>query len=334
MNSKFSSSERNHIKQVLLNFLLSDGKSSKLENFEENSDLVKKKSHVKETQIEAKSKLDPDTIQLVSQIKIFNKPTRLLTRNCLLEDIHSRIKLMEWSGYTFTKTEWFKISLHMKKLLNDNLQFLNFWGKIYGQEDDYFILQGKAKEAKSKIKYSNDEEPFGQEGRNNYIFWVANNSLAEWFELPMITAEQLRVSRLFKYIFKGRLNAKVNSFVPFDGTEAHLLKCQILRIMHSCFIAPNGYLELKPFENSEEEFGVDLSDKVTQVSEEFKVPQSNDELQNLEGWIHRYNYIYDNGRIIETNPDASKIEVMQSIANDKRIFALLSFVGEFAALEC
>jgi len=124
---------------------------------------------------------------------------------------------------------------------------VKFWGKIYGRNSDYFVLMGSLK------NYSNKNGPVqselrGNEGINKYTFWVSNSILEDWYELPDITSEQLNASKLFKYHFIGDLNAKVNAFNNFPGKESHLLKCQIIRIMHSSFIVPDGYLKLAAIE--------------------------------------------------------------------------------------
>jgi hypothetical protein len=56
----------------------------------------------------------------------------------------------------------------------------------------------------------------------------------DWYELPLVTPQQLRTARLIKYAFTGSLNAQVISSPPFPGQEKHLLKAQIVRITHNC----------------------------------------------------------------------------------------------------
>jgi len=52
-------------------------------------------------------------------------------------------------------------------------------------------------------------------------------------------------SKLSKILFTGDLNSKVQGFNQFPGTEAHLLKCQIVRITHGSNIVPVDYLKIK-----------------------------------------------------------------------------------------
>ena len=107
--------------------------------------------------------------------------------------------------------------------------------------------------------YANQNGPVqselrGNEGMNKYTFWVSNSILEDWYELPDINPDQINASRLFKYHFTGDLNAKVKGFNNFPGKESHLLKCQIVRIMHSSFIVPDGYLRIKSLEGGKISF--------------------------------------------------------------------------------
>jgi len=69
--------------------------------------------------------------------------------------------------------------------------------------------------------------------------------LEDWYELPDVTAEQIVASKKSKIIFKGNLEAPVKGFNIFPGKEAHLLKCQLIRILHGASIVPAEYLRIK-----------------------------------------------------------------------------------------
>jgi radial spoke head protein 4A len=107
---------------------------------------------------------------------------------------------------------------------------------------------------------------------------------SEWTELPLVTPQQLRSSRLIKYVFSGDLNKKVVSSPPFDGQEKHLLKAQLVRITHNCEIVPKGLYA--PLEENPDE--VDFA-------EEFKMPDFAEQA-NLENWVHFNPYILKQGR--------------------------------------
>ena len=108
-------------------------------------------------------------------------------------------------------------------------------------------------------------ESRGSEGINRYTFWVSDSVLEYWNELPDITHEQMVASRKFKYIFTGDLNSKIKSFVPFPGKEMHLLKCQLVGILHSSCICPKGYQKIS------ENFKDQLENKIVEYDEEYKL---------------------------------------------------------------
>jgi hypothetical protein len=196
-------------------------------------------------------------------------------------------------------------------MVESDVEKIRFWGKIYALKSDYYIIQGWNKNVPLPVIQPYVESR-GNEGLNRYVFWVSNSVLEDWYELPDITAEQLIASTKFKYYFTGDLNSKVKSFNPFPGKECHLLKCQILRIMHSSSIVPESYLKSNP------KYEGDLADKVTIYNDEFQMPAF-EELKGETGgkWVHEYAYINPKGKIIDTTEDAVQVERMRSIEQDE-----------------
>ncbi len=182
---------------------------------------------------------------------------------------------------------------------------IKFWGKILGSSSDYYILYGVFKEFSESLDFNKLlHEKKGTEGLNKYLFWVSNNFLEDWYELPDITSEQMICSRNFKYYFSGDLNKEVKSFNYFPGREAHLLKCQILRIMHGANIVPADYLRIKPAEG-------DLENRVVELNDEYVIPTSAEEMKEAEKWVHEHGNILLAGRLIYLNTgDAEKLAAM------------------------
>lgn len=57
-----------------------------------------------------------------------------------------------------------------------------------------------------------------REGVNYYSYWVCQRALSDdWYELPLVTPEQIKLSRLIKHVFTGRLDAKIISYPDFQG---------------------------------------------------------------------------------------------------------------------
>jgi hypothetical protein len=149
--------------------------------------------------------------------------------------------------------------------------------------------------------------------------------LEDWVELPDVTPEQMKSARLFKYYFSGELYSEVtNSFNYFPGYEIHLLKCQILRILHGSFIVPSGFLKPK----SEVEEG--MEGKLVELDSDFVIPAIED-LNGQDKWVHEFANILLAGRIIHQkleNDEAMNdllekdkyVDRLQVIQNDERIF--------------
>jgi radial spoke head protein 4A len=66
-------------------------------------------------------------------------------------------------------------------------------------------------------------EPKG-EGVNTYTYYVTHDVLLDWFELPLVTPEQIIKAREIKHIFTGDLNAELDTYPPYPGKEKHFLK--------------------------------------------------------------------------------------------------------------
>jgi radial spoke head protein 4A len=58
-------------------------------------------------------------------------------------------------------------------------------------------------------------------------------------------------SRKIKYLFTGNLDKQVFTNPHFSGKEAHLLKCQIVRINYSCTIVPRTMYNVNPEDKKE-----------------------------------------------------------------------------------
>lgn len=316
-----------HIDELVKEILAYHSKGG-LDKFEEISMFIKRKISKLSINYKLNEKLFNSIIdmtefekQIVKQIN--NKKLKKFSKvNNLMDDIIEKSRILEWAGINFGKETWYKLKLAMNKLMiQEDTENLKFFGKIFGNKNDYYILYGKLKYY-PKVKYSKNPhfEPRGIEGLNGYSFWVANNYLEDWYQLPDITPQQMQTSMLFKYTFTGDLKAKVKSFVNFNGSEAHLLRCQILRIMGACFVVPDGYLETKAIEESEALYGIDIGDKVTQVKEDFAFPTTNETLLSLDTWVHEHAYVLKNGKIIETDPEATQVPRMRPISGDDRKF--------------
>ena len=146
---------------------------------------------------------------------------------------------------------------------------LRFAGKIFGSSQDYWIAIGRLSTAEEDSKDAS-AEPRGK-GINEVVFWVTDNLLNDWIQLPDCTPQQIKCARQIKHIFTGNLNADVDTNPAFDGKERHLLRATLARIFHATAIVPKGL------------FVLDEETNEVKFSEEFVFPKT-DELRDVKSW--------------------------------------------------
>lgn len=308
--------DENHLNE-LIKEIVSLHQEDGYENFEEISMFIKKKMTQLSTEYVPIPYIHNSKITYTpKENKILREKTKIkidktLTINNYMEDIFLNSNMLEWAGISFNPTEWYKIRIAMKKILVENdCEYIRFFGKIFAKDTDYYIIQGLPRKypAQNPPKHV---ETRGSEGINKYTFWVSDSVLEYWKELPDITHEQLVKSRNFKYIFTGHLTSPVNSFIYFPGKEMHLLKCQIVRILHSSSICPKGYQKLS------ENFKEQLEGKVTEIDEEYK-PATFEEMKapEFDNWTHEQPYIYPNGKCIDPEIEG-QVDRMRGINEDE-----------------
>lgn len=112
------------------------------------------------------------------------------------------------------------------------------------------MLEGELK-ANEESDLPREIEHRGQ-GVNKKVYWVTDNILEDWVQLPDANPEQIRVSRMIKHVMTGNLNAPLNTNPPFPGKERHFLRSQIARISHNTTIAPAGLYGESQDENVKE----------------------------------------------------------------------------------
>jgi hypothetical protein len=126
---------------------------------------------------------------------------------------------------------------------------LRLWGKILCSVKDYFVAEGVA-EGGEDGELAANIEPRGT-GVNKLTYFVTNDLLSEWTELPLAAPEHLQQAKKIKYLFTGNLEANVVTNPHFPGKEKNLLRAQIARIAFSCSLIPSGIY--KPNEDDPKE---------------------------------------------------------------------------------
>jgi len=62
------------------------------------------------------------------------------------------------------------------------------------------------------------------EGSNKHVYWVTDNILEDWIQLPDIKPIQIQIAKQIKHIMTGNLNTTIDSNPPFPGKERHFLR--------------------------------------------------------------------------------------------------------------
>ena len=166
---------------------------------------------------------------------------------------------------------------------------VRFAGKIFGTQNDYWVAMGRIPEAEENSK-DPEVEPRGK-GLNEIIFWVTDNLLNDWIQLPDCRPIHVKQARQIKHVFSGNLNAEVDTNPAFSGKERHLLRATLARIFHATAIAPKGLYVIDEEVPDLMKFG-----------EEFVFPKT-EELKDIKAWGNVHGIILQAGRTTHMPPN-------------------------------
>mmetsp|Transcript_35845 Transcript_35845/g.48479 ORF Transcript_35845/g.48479 Transcript_35845/m.48479 type:complete len:114 (+) Transcript_35845:352-693(+) len=101
----------------------------------------------------------------------------------VIPNFFEEAEMLEWAGISFGETETFKLSKSIKRLaVMSGADRLRFVGKIYGSQKDYWLACGVLSQAEELCEDKNMEKR--GEGVNKLVFWVTDNLLNDWIQLP------------------------------------------------------------------------------------------------------------------------------------------------------
>lgn len=210
------------------------------------------------------------------------------------------MKMFEWTGISFGEAESFRIYKAMKRLAKiSGATHLRFWGKYQGRQRDYFVIEGKLPYSE-ECKTANGAEERGK-GINSHVYWVTDDLLNDWIQLPDSEPQYILAARNIKYVVTGNLNADLNTNPKFPGKERHFLRAQIARISHTTSIVPKEFLQ--PHEEN---------DREVVPNEEFAAPSATD-LNSTENWSHEYQNVLLAGRAEHIAPDVPEEELEEAV---------------------
>ena len=169
-----------------------------------------------------------------------------------------------------------------------------------------------------------------QKGANEFTFYVAtSDDLSNWVRLPDVLPAHIVGARAIQKLFTGDLEAPVECQPPFQGVERHLLRAQIARISCGCTISPkdifttegaveddeeddDGNKIIKPFQvkpyeeipplNPQDIPDADDPEAVEPIKEWF-FGYKNDELLDINNWVHIAPTLLDSGRATKFVPE-------------------------------
>lgn len=283
------------------------------DKFEEISHLVKR-THLKikdpkyDHQVNKikDEKKNPQVEQMINQSKnlireridLANKADKLLlsTQNPVeMPNVSEEVGMLEWAGVGLGGDQAaFIITKSLKKLATlSGAKSLRLWGKIFGTQKDYVVAEGVL-DFNEEANSSPTVEARGK-GTNTRVYWVTDNILDDWVQLPEATPEYIQAARRIKHLMTGNLNAAVNSCPPFPGKERHYLRAQIARISHATTLIPKGLFE------------IDEETQEMKFAEEFALP-AGAELLNKENWVHLNPIVLKAGRITHLPPNVPEEE--------------------------
>ena len=147
----------------------------------------------------------------------------------------SECKVWQWAGISFGEAETYRLAKSIKKLASTKShKAIRLFGKIYGTERDYYILEaqgegGEDEEAGEGGGEGEDREADPKlEGRgtgvNELTYYVAHDALSDWKRLPDLSYKDLIMARQTKVLFTGDLERQIFTNPFFFGKEKQFLR--------------------------------------------------------------------------------------------------------------
>lgn len=238
-------------------------------------------------------------------------------------------------GVGLPEAEVFLLEQSISRLaLQKQLDEVRFVGKIFGTKKNYLVVSSKRyvadkekvyqevntmpKPPRKKVEVDVQAEP-GFKGVNRLSFWVTSDASSEWVLLPDVTPQQINAARHIRKLFTGDLDAPVQAYPAFVGTERTYLRAQLSRLLSGTYISPNGALErVEPEEEEPEDDGDETKKNAPKEAKYWALTKASKEyapdeeqgvhaLLDLEQWVHSEGFIYETGRQTKV-PEKPEVE--------------------------
>lgn len=97
----------------------------------------------------------------------------------MLPNFVEQAETLEWAGIGFGQDNSILIQKSLKRLAaSTGASELRFFGKVFGQTQDYWVAFGKLNQQEEEPK-SREQERRGK-GVNSTVFWVTHNLMNDW----------------------------------------------------------------------------------------------------------------------------------------------------------
>merc|ERR1719507_29205 len=101
--------------------------------------------------------------------------------------------MLEWAGISFGEDNIIRLQKSIKRLaIMSGAESVRFGGKIFGTGADYWIAYGKLSTSEEDSKDSTIEKR--GTGVNETVFWVTDNLLNDWVQLPDCRPQDLKTA--------------------------------------------------------------------------------------------------------------------------------------------
>ena len=98
----------------------------------------------------------------------------------------SEEKTLRRAGVSFGEKETYRVFTALKKFVQTrNAGFARFWGKIFGTQKDYYVIETKVDPPADLPEITESHEP-REQGVNKKIFFVSTNSSGFFTQFPTL----------------------------------------------------------------------------------------------------------------------------------------------------
>ena len=116
------------------------------------------------------------------------------TKQFAIPNFEEEAEMLDWAGISFGEDNTLRLSKSIKRLaIMSGADSIRFAGKIFGTRSDYWIAMGQGAPPEEDCK-DTSVEPRGK-GVNATVFWVTDNLLGDWIQLPDCRPADIKQAR-------------------------------------------------------------------------------------------------------------------------------------------